>query len=152
MSKLLLVCSDASAFTHSVKYSLKDKYKIYCSDENKDYKDSDKKIRLASSTLVIIDAVNHRADLKLIANLAEWKKIAVLREHESRNAPWVVAQHALVFDAVAKYKNHHLLTNFADVDTLIKELKTSELEIESDWRFYGRRFLRALLFCLNHSA
>ena len=152
MSKLLLVCSDASAFTHSVKYSLKDKYKIYCSDENKDYKDADKKIRLASSTLVIIDAVNHRSDLKLIANLAEWKKVAVLREHESRNAPWVVSQNALTFDAVCKHKNHNLLTDFADVDTLIRTLKTSELEVESDWRFYGRRFLRALLFCLNHSS
>jgi len=151
MSKLLLICSDASAFTHSVKYSLKDKHKIYCSEENKDYKDADKKIRLASSTLVIINAVNHRADLKLIANLAEWKKVAVLREHESRNAPWVVSQNALTFDAVCKHKNHYLLTDFPDVDTLIKTLKTSELEVESDWRFYGRRFLRALLFCLNHS-
>lgn len=151
MSKLLLVCSDASAFTHSVKYSLKDKYKIYCSDENKDYKDTDKKIRLASSTLVIIDAVNHRADLKLIANLAEWKKIAVLREHESRNAPWVTAQHAVVFDAVCKYKNHYLLKDFPDVDGLIKELKTSELEVESDWKFYAKKILKGLLFCLHVS-
>lgn len=152
MSKLLLICSDATAFTKEVRYSLKDKYKIYCSEENRVYKDTDKKIRLASSNLVIIDAVNDKGDLKLITNLAEWKKIAVLREHESRTSPWITAQNALLFDAVAKYKNHHLLTNFADVESLIKELKTCELEIDSDWRFYGRRFLRALLFCLNHSA
>jgi hypothetical protein len=151
MSKLLLICSDASAFTKEVRYSLKDKYKLYCSEEQRGRNDADKQVKLASSNLVIIDAVNDRADLKLIANLAEWKKIAVLREHESRTSSWIVSQNAVVFDAVCKYKNHHLLTDFADVDTLVKTLKTSELEIDSDWRFYAKRFLKGLLFCLHVS-
>lgn len=152
MTKLLLICSDASAFTKEVRYTLKDKYKLYCSEELRLRSDTDKQVRLATSNLVIIDAVKDRADLKLVANLAEWKKIAVLRDGESRSASWIISQNAVVFDAVCKYKNHYLLTDFSDVDALIRTLKTSELEIESDWRFYAKRILKAVLFCINQSS
>lgn len=149
-AKLLLICSDPSAFTKEVKYALKDRFKIYSSEENREYKDADKRIRINSSNLCIIDAIHDRGDLKLITDLVAWKKIAVLRNHESRTCTWV-CQNAIVFDAVCKYKHHELLTNFESIDTLIQTLKTSELEVEGDWTYLAKKVLKSLLFCLTYA-
>lgn len=149
-AKLLLICSDPSAFTKEVRYSLKDRFKLYCSEENRSSSDAEKKVKIAASSLCIIDAIQDRADLKLITDLVAWKKIAVLRNHESKSSAWLTTQ-IIVFDAICKYKNHILLTDFQDIDTLIRILKTSELEVDGDWLYLAKKVLRSLLFCLTYA-
>jgi len=146
-AKLLLVCSDTSAFTPEVRYALKDRFKLYVSEEHRKSTEDDRRVRLVQATLVIIDAVLDKQDLKLL-NVAEYKKVAVLRNHESRTSAWLCTD-AFRFDAICKYKDHHLLTDFKDSDTLIKILKTTELDIEADCMFFLKKGLRYLLFCLN---
>lgn len=147
--KLLLVCSDISAFNFAVKYSLKDKFKLYSSDECKKESDDIKKAKLKDANLVIIDGIHDKDDLKLI-NVAEYRKVAVLREHESRQAKWANCDFFKA-EAVCKYKNYHLLQDAKDIDTLIKNLKSVELEIDDNWRYYGKKCLKVFLFCLNLS-
>ena len=149
-TKLLFLCSDPSVFNISTKYALKDKYKVYSSEECRELKDEDKKAKLSSCNLVIIDVINHKDDLKII-NLTEWKKIVVLRNHESRHSSWFNNSY-LKCDAVCKYKDQALLCDFKDADTLIKNLQAVELDVEGDWKFYLKKGLRFLLFCLNQSS
>jgi len=149
-TKLLFLCSDPSVFNISTKYALKDKYKVYSSEECREMKDEDKKAKLSSCNLVIIDVINHKDDLKII-NLTEWKKIVVLRNHESRHSSWFNNAY-LKCDAVCKYKDQGLLCDFKDADTLIKNLQAVELDVEGDYRFYLKKFLRWFLFCLNQSS
>lgn len=148
-SKILFVCSDTRVFDLSTKYLLKDKYKVYSSDEFKDVKEDDKKNKISSCNLVIIDVIRDRNDLKLL-NLNEFKKIGVLRNHESRNAGWVNNSY-LKCDAVCKFKDQALLCDFKDVETLIKNLQAVEIDVETDCRFYLKKALKWLLFCLNQS-
>lgn len=149
-NKILFVCSDPRVFDLSTKYLLKDKYKVYSSDEFKDLNDDDKKNKISSCNLVIIDVIEHKNDLKLL-NLNEFKKIAVLRNHESRSVGWV-NNSFLKCDVVCKFNNQHLLTDFKDAETLIKNLQAVELDVEGDYRFYLKKFLRWFLFCLNQSS
>lgn len=149
-NKILFVCSDTTAFTYDCKYRLKDKYRVYDSHENEELKEDDKKNKLLSCNLIIIDVINNKNDLKLLNNLNEFKKIAVLRNHESRNSPWINNSY-LKCDVVCKYKDQGLLCDFKDVETLIKNLQAVELDVEGDWKFYLKKGLKFLLFCLNHS-
>ncbi|MCJ7721628.1 hypothetical protein MUO98_04395, partial [Candidatus Bathyarchaeota archaeon] len=105
--KLLFVCSDVSSFDMDTKYHLKDRFRVYSSDECTDLTEKDKREKLASCSLVIIDVVKHKDDLKLL-NLSEYKKVAVLRNHESRTVGWC-SNAVLKADAVCKYHDHHLL-------------------------------------------
>jgi len=147
MAKVLFVCSDASVFDFETKYALKDKYKVYSSVECSELCEKEKRDKLSQSNLVIIDVVNHKDDLKLL-NLAEYKKVAVLRNHESRTVGWC-NNAVLKADAVCKYHDHHLLKNFATVDELVRNLNAINIFVDSDWRYYGKRFLKLLLFCIN---
>ena len=148
MSKVLFVCSDTKAFTYECKYALKDKWRLYCSDECKGYTEDEKKLKLSSCNLVIVNVVNDKNDLKLL-NLAEYKKIAVLRNHEPRGVKWANNSY-LRCDAICKYKDQHLITDFKDVDTLIKSLQAVEIEGDSDCSFVIKKGVRYLLFCLNY--
>ena len=148
-SKILFVCSDPRVFDLSTKYLLKDKYKVYSSDEFKDLNDDDKKNKISSCNLIIIDVIEHKNDLKLL-NLNEFKKVAVLRNHESRNVGWTMNSF-LKCDVVCKYKNQALLCDFKDAETLIKNLQAVELDVEGDWKFYAKKLGKWLLFCLNQS-
>ena len=150
LNKILFVCSDSNAFTYDSKYRLKDKYRVYSSDECRDLKEEDKKNKISGCNLIIIDVINDKNDLKLL-NLPEFKKIGVLRNHESRNVAWVNNAY-LKCDAVCKFKDQHLLTDFKDIETLIKNLQAVELDVEGDYRFYLKKFLRWFLFCLNQSS
>ena len=149
-SKLLFLCSDVSVFDIPTKYLLKDKYRVYSSDECKDAKDEDKKAKISACNLLIIDVINSKDDLKMI-NLNEFKKVAVLRNHESRHSNWF-NNSILKADAVCKYKDRALLCDFKDAETLIKNLQAVEIDVEGDWKFYVKKGLRFLLFCLNHSS
>ena len=103
MNKVLFICSDISVFDFPTKYALKDRFKVYCADENKEMKEEDKRKKINECNMLIIDVLNCKDDLKLI-NLAEYKKIAVLRHHESRNVNWC-NNAFLKCDAVCKYEN-----------------------------------------------
>jgi hypothetical protein len=149
-NKILFVCSDTTAFTYDSKYRLKDKYRVYDSHENEELKEDDKKNKLLSCNLIIIDVINNKNDLKLLNNLNEFKKIGVLRNHESRSVGWV-NNAFLKCDAICKFKDQALLTDFKDIDSLIKNLQAVELDVEGDWRFYAKKLGKWLLFCLNQS-
>ena len=149
-NKILFVCSDTAAFTYDSKYRLKDKYRVYSSDECRDLKEDDKKNKISGCNLIIIDVINDKNDLKLL-NLPEFKKIAVLRNHESRNVGWTMNSY-LKCDVVCKFNNQHLLTDFKDAETLIKNLQAVEIDVEGDWKFYLKKGLRWFLFCLNQSS
>jgi hypothetical protein len=147
MAKVLFVCSDISAFDFETKYALKDKYKVYSSMECVLLQEKEKRDKLSQSNLVIIDVVLHKDDLKLI-NLAEYKKVAVLRNHESRCASWC-NNAVLKVDAVCKHKDHHLLRDFLNIDELIRNLNACNIDVDGDFRYYGKKFLKMLLFCLK---
>jgi len=147
LSKILFICSDPSAFSFECRYALKDKWKVYSSDECSKMTDDEKRVKLSSSTLVIIDVLKHKNDLMLL-NLAEYRKIAVLREFESRNSSWF-NNNVLRADAVCKFHQQKELTNFKNIDDLIKTLQAISIDVEGNWRFTAKRFLRYLLICLN---
>lgn len=150
MSKVLFVCSDVSAFDLQTKYALKDKFKVYCADECREMKEDDKRRKISESNMLIIDVIICKDDLKLI-NLAEYKKIAVLRHHESRNVSWC-NNVILKADAVCKYENRECLKDIKTIDDLIKTLNSFNIQVEGDFRFYVKKGLRWLLFCLNASS
>jgi hypothetical protein len=52
-------------------------------------------------------------------------------------------------DAVCKYKDQDLLTDFKDIDTLIKSLQAIELEVDGDWKYWAKKALQHLLFCIT---
>lgn len=148
-SKILFVCSDTTAFSYECKYRLKDKWRVYSSEECENLNDDEKKHKLSSCNLVIINVVHNKNDLKLL-NLNEYKKIGVLRNHESRSVGW--ANNAfLKCDAVCKYSNQDLLCDFKDIETLIKSLQAIELDVDADWKYYAKKLGKWLLFCVNLS-
>ena len=149
MNKVLFICSDISVFDFPTKYALKDKFKVYCADENKEMKEEDKRKKINESNMLIIDVLNCKDDLKLI-NLAEYKKIAVLRHHESRNVSWC-NNAILKCDAVCKYENRDCLKDIKTIDDLLKSLNAFNIQVEGDFKFYIKKGLRWLLFCLNAS-
>ena len=146
-SKVLFICSDTSAFSYECKYRLKDRWKVYSSEECENLTDDEKKQKLASSNLVIVNIVHNKNDLKLL-NLNEYKKIAVLRNHESRSVGWA-SNAFLKCDAVCKYKDQELLTDFKDVDNLIKNLQAIEIDVDGDWKYWAKKGLSHLLFCIT---
>ena len=146
-SKVLFVCSDTGSFSYECKYRLKDRWRVYSSEECEGLTDDEKKQKLASSNLVIVNVVHNKNDLKLL-NLNEYKKIAVLRKHESRSVGWANNNY-LKCDAVCKYKDHDLLLDFKDADTLIKNLQAVELEVDGDWKYWAKKGLQHLLFCIT---
>jgi hypothetical protein len=75
-SKILFVCSDTTAFSYECKYRLKDKWRVYSSEECENLNDDEKKHKLSSCNLVIINVVHNKNDLKLLT-LNEYKKIGV---------------------------------------------------------------------------
>jgi hypothetical protein len=80
--------------------------------------------------------------------LNEYKKIGVLRNHESRSVGW--ANNAfLKCDAMCKYKDQELLTDFKDIETLIKSLQAIDLEVDGDWKYWIKKGLHHLLFCIT---
>ena len=145
--KILFVCSDVSSFDFETKYALKDKFRVYSSDECCDLTEKEKKDKLAPCSLVIIDVVNHKDDLKLL-NLAEYKKVAVLRNHESRTSNWC-NNAVLKADAVCKFENHCLLKSFVNVDELIRNLNACNIDVDSNWRYYAKKLVKLLLFCIK---
>lgn len=148
-SKILFVCSDTTAFSYECKYRLKDKWRVYSSEECQNLTDDEKKHKLASCNLVIINVVHNKNDLKLL-NLNEYKKIGVLRNHESRSVGWA-SNAFLKCDAVCKYKDQDLLIDFKDIETLIKSLQAIELDVDGDWKYYAKKLGKWLLFCVNLS-
>jgi len=148
-NKLLFVCSDQCVFDIPTKYALKDKFKVYDSVENKELKEEERRNKLSSCNLVIIDVVNNKDDLKLI-NLNDYKKIAVLRNHESRTVGWC-NNSILKADAICKFENRNILNSFKDVDDLLKQLQTFNISVDNDFKFYLKKGLRFLLFCINQS-
>lgn len=147
--KLLLVCSDITAFDFQVKYSLKDKFKLYCSEDYRKESEDIKKTKIKDANLVIVDGLRDKDDLKLI-NMGEYRKVAVLRPHESRHSAWVNCDYFKA-EAVCKAKQYYLLQNIKDIDTLIKELKAVELTIDNDYVYWIKKGLRHILFCINAS-
>ena len=145
--KLLFVCSDMSSFDMGTKYHLKDKHRVYSSDEYTDLTEKEKRDKIAPCSLVIIDVVKHKDDLKLL-NLSEYKKVAVLRNHESRSVGWC-NNAVLKCDAVVKYADHHLLKTFINADDLIRNLNACNINVDGDWKYWGRKALNLVLFCLR---
>jgi hypothetical protein len=145
--KLLFVCSDVSSFDMDTKYHLKDRFRVYSSDECTELSEKEKREKLAPCSLVIIDVIKHKDDLKLL-NLSEYKKVAVLRNHESRSVNWC-SNAVLKADAVCKYHDHHLLKTFINADELIRNLNACNINVDADWKYYGKKALNLLLFCLR---
>jgi histidyl-tRNA synthetase len=98
--------------------------------------------------IMIIDDIKPFSEQTYEKELSEWKKICVLRNHESRNSSW--CNNAVIkADAICKYENRDELKNFKNIDELIKKLTSINIVVENDFKYYGKKLLRALLFCLN---
>ncbi len=146
-SKALFLCTDSSVFEFETKYKLKNTFKLYSSEEDEP-NENEKKRKMNEANICIINVIYHKDDLRLLNNLSEWKKICVLRNHESRNSSW--CNNAVIkADAICKYENRDELKNFKNIDELIKKLTSINIVVENDFKYYGKKLLKALLFCLN---
>ena len=146
-SKALFLCTDSSVFEFETKYKLKNTFRLYSSEED-EQNENEKKRKMNEANICIINVIHHKDDLRLLNNLSEWKKICVLRHHESRNSAW--CNNAVIkADAVVKYENRDELKDFKNIDELIKKLTSINIVVENDFKYYGKKLLRALLFCLN---
>lgn len=147
--KALFLCTDSSVFEFETKYKLKNTFRLYSSEENeKDENENEKKKKMNESHICIINVIHHKEDLQLLNDLSEWKKICVLRHHESRNSSW--CNNAVIkADAVVKYENRDELKDFQNIDELIKKLNSINIVVENDFKYYGKKLLKVLLFCLN---
>jgi histidyl-tRNA synthetase len=145
--KALFLCTDSSVFEFETKYKLKNIFRLYSSEED-EQDENQKKKKMNEAHICIINVIHHKDDLRLLNDLKEWKKICVLRHHESRNSSWCNNE-VIKADAVVKYENRNELKDFQNIDELIKKLNSINIVVENDFKYYGKKLLRVLLFCLN---